>query len=943
MISLDLKNFRAAGVYTLEYDQSESITVDTEALRLVVGFSTQGPFNTPVYLSSSADRVKVFGDINNKLEKKGCYFNRMTDTLLQSTPVFALNLLNVNTIDNSTNTDKVGYVILNTDSGYDAGAVDSSIEGRYLNQPIEELYYKFFNREKFWTPSSERLESQAALALLGSTPTGDQLSYGPILSVSNTGTKTMSVLVVKPSNLAGYNVTAKDWYGSITNIPYNWIRPNDYISNYFIQVVAIEGDWTNYQMLAADPYWSTYFNEKGLKPGVINSFANDPGINLIGSWVGSLIPDFEDKTGSNQFIESIVNNSTQLTGVLLSVNRNVLDILDYKWNNDGKTGQWILDLDSDIDGDEERAKYRMIDLVGHELIGSGDTSVNIDVLSYKTSTPKKIQSIVNGVTYYNSDPSVQVGNIASSSSFVVINPMEWNNLKIGDYIVNDASQALNIIPGVTPIINKIWIPAATFVNDASIMDTAGNTYFTVDGSMNVAISTPGWLLSSNFLARTGQTTVKDASAALQNIIKSMLISDASYGTKYAAQYISTDAKSNETYLNINGIYQFKTIDNVKLDKAKKTITKQLPLNSLVDGYNFIKLQGLKLTTRHLPGYDASGAPNLEEGVNKIYSMLADRGILRGLTNPDMINFRYVIDTMGYGLRPNMGGKHYLSELAMKRGKCTAILNAPSITQFANSADPYFCNTFISGLESKPVFNTEWIPEGGNPDMQRSFQFSLPSEDQGAKYCAVFGPYLKYNVGGKNMLVPPAADVANAFIRKFQGGDPYVIVANMNGILSNPNLGGVEYDLDMEDREYLEPFGYNAIINRNGNTMIYSNRTAYQTVKSDFNYLHVRELLNTIEIEIDAILQNYVFDYNNPVTRMAIVQAVTPVLQAMQDSGALYRFEVIMDSTNNTDEIIAEAFAIIDIGIEIARGCEKILQRITVYKTGGLSSGSNTTA
>lgn len=126
-------------------------------------------------------------------------------------------------------------------------------------------------------------------------------------------------------------------------------------------------------------------------------------------------------------------------------------------------------------------------------------------------------------------------------------------------------------------------------------------------------------------------------------------------------------------------------------------------------------------------------------------------------------------------------------------------------------------------------------------------------------------------------------------------------------------------------------------------MLYSNRTAYQTVKSDYNYLHVRELLNTIEIEVDAVLQNYVFDYNNAVTRMAIVQAVTPILQAIQDSGAIYAFTVVMDSTNNTDDIINEAFAVIDIGLEIAKGTEKIIQRITVYKTGGLSSGSNTTA
>ena len=956
-ISLDLSQFKAAGVYTLEYDQSQSITVDTEALRLIVGFSAQGPFNTPVYLSSSADRLKVFGDIDTKLEKKGCYFNRMTDTLLQSTPVFALNLLNVNTIDSSDNTDKVGYVVLNTDSGFNA--TDASVDGFKLNESYEELYYKFFNRERFWTPSSENLESLAAMKITGGTVTGDGLSSGQILSISNTGTKTFSVLVIKPSNLSGYNVTAKDWYGSATNIPYKWIRPNDYISNYFIQVVAVEGDWTNYEMLSKDPYWQSYFNEEGLKPGIINSFANDPGVNLIGSWTGSLIPDFTDKTGSNQFIENVVNNSTQLTGLLLSVNRNVLDILDYKWDEsesgDSTSGKWVLDADVYTDGDESNAGFRIIDLIGHELAVNTDSFTGINVLSYKSDSSVKPLTELNNAVMWD-----------SSSSFVLLNPLDWNSLTVGDYVKNAPSEKLGIIPGITPITNKTWISNKEYVENSLDVNTyfvrtrngAGTEEDPYTWTTEIVDSSKGWMLSTEFLKKIGLND-SSMSEILINAIDTMF--DASTNSpediaKY--KYVKVDDTSTGPeskkaramdpsiyklygHLTIDGIYKFTAIDNVSNESNK--VVKVSSVSNIATGYNFIALPGLKLTTKHLPGYDKNGAPNLEEGVEKIYSMLDDQGILRGLTNPDMINFRYVIDSMGYGLRPNMGGKVYLSKLAMKRGKCTAILNAPSITQFANSTDPCFCDTYVSGKDPKPVFSTEWIPEGGNPDMQRSFQFSLPAEDQGAKYAAVFGPYLKYNVGGRNMLVPPAADVANAFIRKFQGGDPYVIVANMNGILSNTNLAGVEYDFDITDRSYLEPFGYNSIINRNNNIMIYSNRTAYQTVKSDYNYLHVRELLNTIEIEVDAVLQNYVFDYNNAVTRMAIVQAVTPILQAIQDSGAIYAFTVVMDSTNNTDDIINEAFAVIDIGLEIAKGTEKIIQRITVYKTGGLSSGSNTTA
>jgi hypothetical protein len=48
--------------------------------------------------------------------------------------------------------------------------------------------------------------------------------------------------------------------------------------------------------------------------------------------------------------------------------------------------------------------------------------------------------------------------------------------------------------------------------------------------------------------------------------------------------------------------------------------------------------------------------------------------------------------------------------------------------------------------------------------------------------------------------------------------------------------------------------------------------------------------------------------------------------------------VVMDSTNNTPEIIDQSFGIIDIGIEPVRGMAKIVNRITILKTGAISSG-----
>lgn len=815
-ISLDLNNFKSAGVYTVEIDNTERIVVNTQALRLVPGFSTTGLPNAPVFIRSTKDRAKYFGDIDKKLERKGSFFHRMIDTCLLSSPVFAINLLKPFMGDDEYDADSAQFLALGLDSGY---ADNDQGMDWYTDAPSAK-YVEYFNRQRFWTPDKDKLQGVI-------TNFTRDITRTPFFQLTNLSTKKYSFIIRKAQGLSQYSVFAKDWYGSVNNIPYEWIRPYDYIKDYFIQIIAIEGDWTNYTQLSTDPYYSQYFNANGIIASKLDSFLN--GVTRIGAWTGCIIPDFKDNTGTEQYIETIVNASTPLTGILLNINQELMDLLN--WNSD--IGEWVL-------GDGEVSADLLIDLVGHNLIDSSDISTGF--LSYDlhvdTSTSYQFH-------YEISIALIDPDSNDNSRKFYISNSNDASLLSVGSLVVKASSSG--IPDGVTYITNKYY----DYDEDLYIAETAEN--------------------------------VENGTLMIQAPIDHPLIST---------------------------------------------------------HYKFYRLNGLAINNRHLPGFDTDGAPNVESGVTKIYSMLEDPGINRGLINKEMINYRYIVDTMANGLQPEMGGKFYLSRLAKKRGKTTAILNAPSITRFAASTNPYFCDTFVSGVDV-PNFSTEWIPQGGNPDMPRSFRFTLPSEENGAKYCGVFGPYFVYNDNGKALKVPPAADVSNAYIRKFLGGDPYAIVANRNGIISNPNIMSLEYMIDKYDRDFLEPFGYNSIIQKSSTNqfMIYSNSTAFQSIGSDFNYLHVRELLNTLEITIEEKLEPYVFTFNNPITRLKIINNITPDLEALKDAGAIYKYEIIMDDTNNSTELIEEGFGIIDVMVWITGALTKIINRIQVNRnTGQISSG-----
>ena len=87
-----LAKIKSSGIYRFVWDKSEIAGVDAEILRLVVGYSDKGPFNTPVYVKSEAEFKSIFGDISKKLEKRGAYFHRMALQCLAKGPILALNL-----------------------------------------------------------------------------------------------------------------------------------------------------------------------------------------------------------------------------------------------------------------------------------------------------------------------------------------------------------------------------------------------------------------------------------------------------------------------------------------------------------------------------------------------------------------------------------------------------------------------------------------------------------------------------------------------------------------------------------------------------------------------------------------------------------------------------------------------------------------------------------
>jgi hypothetical protein len=327
----------------------------------------------------------------------------------------------------------------------------------------------------------------------------------------------------------------------------------------------------------------------------------------------------------------------------------------------------------------------------------------------------------------------------------------------------------------------------------------------------------------------------------------------------------------------------------------------------------------------IAGKEISDYLEVLSGGNGIYDALIDK---------DIIDFRYVVDTFTSFDENGLNNKSNLSQLAKDRQNASAILNAPTIEDFKKSTDPSFTDENLA-------FDTAYIASGGNQDKNPTKIYTLPSINQGANYAFYYGPGLIVSDNGKDIIVPPAAYVCNNYIDKYTNALPWSIVAGpRRGVVAGTNVKGVEYAFDKNDRDILEPFGYNPIVFQRGTGLtILGNKTAQQSIKSALSSAHVREVLIYIQDGMADILKDYVFEFNTAQTRLEIKTLADSFLESVKQDNGVYEFKNVMDTTNNTNEVIDNNMGIIDTYVEPVKGLEIVVHRTTILNTGEIQSGN----
>lgn len=871
-IPVAYQSFKAAGIYRLIYDKSTiPNTGSTNTLRLIVGYSDKGPFNTPVLVSSVSEFTALFGSGSKALEKRGVFFHRMAKECLSTYPCLCLNLKKFST-------EHVTGVAIGTDYNY------SSSSATTLDYLVTDIY----DTTRFWTLDATKLAEINPV-----TFTGDKYKYNTSganksnyinIATTTTANDSCSIFIRKASgsHVSGYNVTVSDWYNdSSDEIPeYLKDKPGTKISDYMAEIYVFSGKFTRDQVSASETL-GNYFeiiNTSGttgeaphvkLKPCVTNAYGDkidtlqalyeDAASGAVGRYIGSLIPYFKDKTGA------------------------YLD-LSILFNQDVDTHHLMMNFNTDL------------------LEGSSPVNIELSGIAKPSDVSKLFEDGATGIlTNYDIKPNYVFYKdvIDPTTKEVSVNITESNpNAVFGSSFSK---------------LKTLEVQAHVFSEEPGHTRPAGAKSY---------ISAPKPIAN---LISAGDKIYVNHTSYFVNVVET-----ASYNTMFNEYGVQLALSEKDNLF-------------VLLDSEEVAIT----FKEAVTGYSYLmrvddavtKEIGY-LTPIYLEGYEYKNAKPASTGMkdkltwqNFQLSAINDyKGIHTALLNKSEIDYRYVVDTFETFIDSEV--KSTLSYLCKEKQSAFLLTNFPSINSFLKC--PYNDYTDDNGN-----FNVQYVVDGFNKKKAHTVKFSLPTDANGASYCAFF-TCLKSGDGYVSSIVPSAAIVSNMFMTKYSTRHPYDIVAGPNyGLITGGDIDGPDYNYSKEELNIIEPFGVNCIVYRPGfGTFINANKTAKQTPVSALSSINVRELCIYLQDEIESILQGYQWEFNNATLRTKIKDKADALCQAVQNNGGLNAYANVCDETNNTPDIIDNEMVVLSTHIEPGRGAGKMVQELTIYRTGGLSSSTS---
>jgi hypothetical protein len=329
----------------------------------------------------------------------------------------------------------------------------------------------------------------------------------------------------------------------------------------------------------------------------------------------------------------------------------------------------------------------------------------------------------------------------------------------------------------------------------------------------------------------------------------------------------------------------------------------LPFQGGFDGTrpNLKKLTGSDISDVNMQGFNLSSSTAT--------GYIAYQKALNAVSNPDEFDINMLV-LPGTNYTEHSGILDYAMNLALDRGDTFVVIDAVGLPG-------------IDTNTNKPVPAAVALAEA----------IDLISTIDN-NYAATYWPWVKIldvNIN-KPVWVPPSVVVPGAIAFNDRVAAEWFAPAGLN-------RGGLTSVIDawsrltQDERDTLYQARVNPIATFPGQGVCIWGQKTLQSRPSALDRVNVRRLLIAVKKYIASATKYLVFENNTAATRNRFLNIVNPYLSSIQQRQGLYAFQVVMDETNNTPDVIDRNIMKGDIYLQPARSAEFIIIDFNVLPTG----------
>ena len=253
-----------------------------------------------------------------------------------------------------------------------------------------------------------------------------------------------------------------------------------------------------------------------------------------------------------------------------------------------------------------------------------------------------------------------------------------------------------------------------------------------------------------------------------------------------------------------------------------------------------------------------------------------------------------------------------------------------------SLHSYVTNLVVEMCENRGdcFYILDMYKDGGNPSTSQIDEVVGYAGEFDTNYAGTYYPWIKILDTNINQIVtvPPSVVLPAVYAANDRVAGEWWAAAGLNrgGI---PSATQVTDRTTHVERDTLYEGKVNPIAAFPGQGIVVWGQKTLQNADSALNRINVRRLLIEIKKFFASTARYLVFEQNTAQTRNKFLAIVNPYLESVQQRSGLYAFQVVMDESNNTPDLIDKNILYGQIYLKPTKTAEFIVLDFNVLPTG----------